>query len=120
MLFAAFALAFVLSSVPLLQIVLFGITIAALSLARGWLTVLLGLPSFVFLGHVSYAVYMIHFPIIKLIQNFNAIAGLEGAGPWAAHAMVVLWALVITGCASTVYLFYEKPVQRWLRSRWTD
>jgi len=114
----AFSASFLLLSVPLLQILLFGITIGAISLSQGWLSATLSTKTFVFLGNVSYAVYMIHFPIIKLIQNINALIGLGQLEPWIAHVVVIIWAVVITGCAALTYLFYERPVQKWMRRRW--
>jgi peptidoglycan/LPS O-acetylase OafA/YrhL len=98
----AFFVSFLIPSVPLLQILLFGVMIAAISLSNGWLATALSTDVFVLLGNASYAVYMVHFPAIKLIQNFNALFGIERPEPWIAHIMVVFWAAVITGCGVSV------------------
>ena len=116
----AFFVGLLVPSVPLLQIFLFGVMIAAISLSHGWLSTALSTKTFVLLGNASYAVYMVHFPIIKLIQNINALIGLERPEPLTAHTMVVFWAAVITGCGAVTYLLYERPIQRRMRRMWSN
>lgn len=97
------------------QVLLLGIFLGSAALSAGVLRTFLASRLVVFLGKISYAVYMIHFPIIKLIQNFNQYFGLESPAAPIGVLLVVIWATVIVLLAALVYRYFEIPTQRWLR-----
>lgn len=85
--------------IPLFAVLLFAL--AGDSDAR-----LLGNSPMLLLGEASYALYMIHTPVMHLLQ--------------AAHASPLLnwWGLAATVLLSVaVFRFYETPARRWIRSR---
>jgi peptidoglycan/LPS O-acetylase OafA/YrhL len=69
-------------------------------------------PAFVKLGQWSFALYLLHFPIVV-----TAAAVLAKAGPAVAVPVSVAVILVSIGLSALVFEFFERPVERWLRSR---
>jgi peptidoglycan/LPS O-acetylase OafA/YrhL len=71
---------------------------------------LLRRPSFVFLGEISYAIYIYHW------IAWTSLAALVNRGqdpkPWLLPAIVLV---VLFSAAS--YLWFEKPARRWIRER---
>lgn len=64
-----------------------------------------------FLGGLSYPFYIIHLPIIRAAAFLYSRNQPHFLGPGVAALCSVLAALVV---ASGVFLFYDRPVRRWL------
>lgn len=112
----AFMAVFFVPEIPALaQILLLGVFVGALTMVNGPMKAFLSNRLMVLLGHASYAVYMVHFPVIKVIQNFNAYFGFESPDRVTAQLLVVSWAFFITILSVFLYRAYERPVQRLMR-----
>jgi peptidoglycan/LPS O-acetylase OafA/YrhL len=102
--------------VACLALVLLGCAAAAGPVHR-----LLAAPATVFLGEVSYAVYMIHFALVLVVIRVHEAAGI---GVMARSVQVGLYLGVIAlarGMAALVTIGYERPARRFLRGlvdRW--
>ena len=77
---------------------------------------LLRLAPLVYLGEISYSVYMIHFPL-QVVLHLMTVAGwiaLDYANPGVLAAFLLL----TVGAASLSYHFLELPAQRGINRRW--
>lgn len=91
----------------------FACLLLALALDRGPAARLLGGKLPVWLGDVSYATYLVHFPLfiaVKLVLVGDDLQ-LSAAG-FAAYCAVLL------ALSGGLYHWLEKPAQRWLNRRW--
>lgn len=97
--------------------VLVGFPTLILCAARGrWMKGLLRLAPLVYLGEISYSVYMIHFPL-QVVLHLMTVAGwiaLDYANPGVLAAFLLL----TVGAASLSYHFLELPAQRGINRRW--
>jgi peptidoglycan/LPS O-acetylase OafA/YrhL len=98
---------------PAASVGCFAILVYALALDRQPLKTIFGNPAVVWLGEISYSIYMIHW--------FVLTQGLALMGPRARDLspgllVGILFALVLAGSALT-YTFVENPSRRWLRRR---
>ena len=114
---ACLVTAFLVSAVPTLQVLLFAAAIGALSRSEGPVRAFFASRPAVALGEISYSVYMVHFPVIKVIHNVNAWLGTERPEPWLAHGLVLAWAVAIVALAAIAYRFVERPARQWCRDR---
>jgi peptidoglycan/LPS O-acetylase OafA/YrhL len=73
--------------------------------------------SLVVLGEWSFALYLVHVFVIKAAWLLFADAGWSRA-TWTAVAAVV--ALLSIGCAGTLYSVVERPVERYIRTRYAS
>lgn len=76
---------------------------------RGWLRRLLGSPVFVWLGTVSYGIYLWHYPVLQKLDLHSHSE---------AYALVLLTAITVVLAGLTYYLV-ELPSQR-LARRWLE
>lgn len=93
---------------------LFPITVVTLTLTearRGTLGKRLAV-----LGDISYASYMLHFPLQLAVVIVAAEAGLPRTVFYSPVALVAFFA-VLLGLALASYRWWERPAQAWLRAR---
>jgi peptidoglycan/LPS O-acetylase OafA/YrhL len=98
--------------VAFLALIIFG---AATS--RGHVTRVLGSRPFIWLGEISYSIYMVHFPVLIVIRRFCERLGFA---QWpAAGKMLAFIATVALVIALAAMLFYvvERPARTRLRDR---
>ena len=92
----------------------FALAILASSVPGNLVARLLSLPPLVYLGEISYSLYMVHVPIRmtlgKLVESRLAVASTAGA--WA---MGLGFCLVTIATAAATYHLVEAPARRWLR-----
>lgn len=84
--------------------------IAVVSFQRGCLSVLLKLPALVFLGEISYSIYLLHYSFMSVYES-------QLSWHSAASAIVryaIFWAVLILAAAAT-YNLLEKPARNSLR-----
>lgn len=96
---------------PALALLIFGLAETAKSDPQS----LVGAPVLVYLGEVSYAVYMTHLPVdIAYFHGLELIVpGLSGAAAWTA------WAGVFVACLAASIIAYhlvERPARTWMRA----
>jgi peptidoglycan/LPS O-acetylase OafA/YrhL len=98
-------------------VILLACTILGSAMSTGYLAQILGSRPFVWLGEVSYSVYMVHFPVLILIRR---LWDRLGFGQWQAAgkslAFFITVALVIT-LAAMLFYFVERPARTRLRNR---
>lgn len=68
-----------------------------------------------FLGNMTYASYLIHFPILLLTVIGFQLA--KTPVPWQQPGMLIAWIVIVFGLSPLVYQKFETPVQQYLRSR---
>ena len=72
-----------------------------------------------FLGAASYAIYVLHVPLLALADRITVemiYQPLEAFAPWAGYA--VLAAIVLA--AWLAHRLYDEPVRRWLTGRFAN
>lgn len=67
------------------------------------------------LGNMTYASYMLQFPILITVLTVFAAAGL--AVPWQEPWLFFAWLVAPFALAVPVYHWFEMPAQNWLRRR---
>ncbi|MEQ1708872.1 MAG: acyltransferase [Terricaulis sp.] len=73
---------------------------------RGWLGWLFSIPLVLYLGKISYGLYLYHY-VVRLYIDEAAFAF---AGEYALYARAVAWGLAAVGCAMTSWHLLEKPI----------
>jgi peptidoglycan/LPS O-acetylase OafA/YrhL len=73
----------------------------------GWIAQVLHWKPLVWLGGISYGIYLFHLPILDLVIKY-------GPGPWLGQVAAAV--LLAVGFAALSYRFVEKPMLR-LKSR---
>ncbi len=110
---------------PTILAVLFACLVVGLAVNAagrpGLFTRFLSLSPLILLGEASYAIYIIHVPMIRYVDRlphemWNKIArALHLPSGGTAQAIAYLFATV--GTAVAIFLFLETPSRRWLRAR---
>ena len=88
--------------------------------AEGQVRKVLNSKVFVYLGNISYSIYMVHIPIILTLFILSLIKGESPIGPeeinllknWMGAFMLLLFVIII---ASLTYRFIEKPARNRLK-----
>jgi peptidoglycan/LPS O-acetylase OafA/YrhL len=65
-------------------------------------------------GELSYPIYAIHYPIVRVVTNVLKHRSLSVGGRLAVAAAVLVVVCVLAGA---LWQFYDKPVRRWLNVR---
>ena len=99
----------------LLVSVLSALLIAVLAVPETWVGRLFELPPFVWIGKLSYGMYLWHFPILLLMTNPNSTTGVE----WWVR---VIQLGLIVGVSFLSFKFVEDPIRKgklgeWLRAQ---
>jgi peptidoglycan/LPS O-acetylase OafA/YrhL len=104
-----------LSKTPRLEvgILLFAALILVLASERDWLCRVLSLRVVVYLGEVSYAVYMVHWVVRVVVRTAAEKTGLIDAVP--APVMVLAYIIVTIAAAIGLYHVVERPWRKRLR-----
>lgn len=87
----------------------------ALSYGKGRIAGWLGKPVMQFMGKISFALYMVHYPLLQiLIKAIGGMDGLKAMETFPAAAFVMgLWFITI-GVAIVIHKYVEIPSQKWL------
>lgn len=90
----------------------YALLIFALGRYQGIVSLALSRPALVYLGEISYAIYLFHQPILRWhslhYMEFHIPIWIQYAGVWAATIAV----------AALVHHAVERPAQRWVRLAW--
>ncbi len=87
----------------------FAVLIYVLALERGYLSRLLSLPFLVILGEVSFAMYMLHQVVLRVMGAHGLVAP-----PGYAWPMFALFCVFIVGLSYAVWVVLERPARRGL------
>lgn len=88
----------------------FAAVIVAMALRHGLVARLLALRPLVVLGEISFAIYMIHHPVLRLYQQHQAMVA--DLPTWLVYA--AYWAVVLIASWLS-WRLVERPCRRWLR-----
>lgn len=91
----------------------------ALGRGRGPVVGLFALSPVVWLGRISYSIYMTHLPVLSVLNRIYPAAILGGMDLAGRTVAVFVYAFAIIGVAATSYTFLEVPARRRI-SRWVD
>ena len=70
---------------------------------------------YLFLGRLSYPLYILHYPLIRVFSNFARAHDLHGTQFWLLIAAEILCAI----CFSLVVIkLFDEPVRDWLGRKW--
>jgi peptidoglycan/LPS O-acetylase OafA/YrhL len=88
-------------------------TLIGLALSGGWLARVLSAEWTVFLGKASYAVYILHIPLLWSYKRWAPywFPGLSGV--W----MSLIYVCAVVAISAVVYRFFEEPANQYLRAR---
>jgi peptidoglycan/LPS O-acetylase OafA/YrhL len=101
-----------------LVVVLFAVLVLALSRPGPVSSALLGTRGAVYLGEISYSIYVLHTTVL-LVMGQLAQRILPPSDP-ARWAFLGVYVIATIGCAHAVYRFVEEPARAYLRRRWTS
>jgi peptidoglycan/LPS O-acetylase OafA/YrhL len=91
------------------------LVILGFSAATGRLAYVLSVPALVLLGHASYAIYLLHDPILRYARVLVVEMNTEFPGASGIWVALVLLAIIIVSAICT-YRLVETPARRYLRS----
>ncbi len=115
--FLAFLIAASVGLSDFLLIGLLALTILGAAQSRGFLAWTLGSRPLVWLGEVSYSIYMVHFPVLIAIRRFWERLGIaEWHSAGRIFAFLATIALVVA-CAAILFHVIERPARTRLRDR---
>ena len=69
------------------------------------------------MGVISYSIYMVHFLLLKLAQNFVYWLGLEHPPAVVGLLLTLGWSATVTMVAAGIYWAIERPARNWCRER---
>ncbi|MBN8707879.1 MAG: acyltransferase [Verrucomicrobia bacterium] len=79
---------------------------------------LLSTPLIVYLGHISYALYLVHAIVQKLFLATLLNPALHADSQWWRIGAFVLYLLAPLIAASILYHLIEEPCRKWIRHHW--
>ena len=71
---------------------------------------------FEYLGDISYATYLLHFPLQLALALIALRIGLTSAFFMQGWVMIAFY-IVLVAAGAACYRFFERPMQSWLRDR---
>jgi peptidoglycan/LPS O-acetylase OafA/YrhL len=84
----------------------------SIALSNNWLTKLFSTEPFMYLGQISYGVYILQLPIaILILRVFHPWVG------WPFRHSVLLFLVALTGMAALAYEWLEKPIIACVKAR---
>jgi peptidoglycan/LPS O-acetylase OafA/YrhL len=98
-------------------VALLALTIFGTALSRGHVMQILGSGPLVWLGEISYSVYMVHFPVLIIIRRFWEWLGFaqwQAIGHISAFMATVVLILVL---AAMLFYVVERPARSRLRDQ---
>jgi peptidoglycan/LPS O-acetylase OafA/YrhL len=103
---------------------IFGLLIVALSKDKGSISEFLKRKTCLFLGRISYSIYMVHFFVAFLLTNFIKVVckllhvpatmpgtdlAIIGRSGWIMDAVTIVYLMIVIAIASFTYSWIEKP-----------
>ncbi|TSH98165.1 acyltransferase [Verticiella sediminum] len=100
-------------------VVLFALLLVTLACNQGWPAALLGTKPLVFLGEISYAIYMCHMLLMETADTFSRAMTGRALGRYldvSASLVVLLGGLLLVAlCSAWLYRRIELPARAWIK-----
>lgn len=74
----------------------------------------------VYLGHTSYALYLVHAIVQKILKATVLTPALHSGSPFVRNGVFVLYLVLPLAAASLLYHLVEEPCRKWIRARWKN
>lgn len=97
-------------------IALLAIFIGALAMSSGVTAKLFSLAPLVWLGEISYSLYMVHFPVLRALNIVFKPERLQAMGPFATAGAYCMSIGICVACAAVLYYLVEHPLRVRLRN----
>jgi peptidoglycan/LPS O-acetylase OafA/YrhL len=88
----------------------FALIIFVMAFQAGYISSFLTAPLLVWLGEISYSIYLLHYPLVQYIAAHRC--NLDGLSNWS---VLVLYLLLVLVCSDLNYVLVETPLRGWLR-----
>jgi peptidoglycan/LPS O-acetylase OafA/YrhL len=98
-------------------VALLAVTILGTAMSRGSWTRILGTGPLLWLGEISYSVYMVHFPVLIVVRRFWERLGFAEWGPAGKVSAFLATDLLVVALAAVLFYLVERPVRARLRDR---
>ena len=98
-------------------VALLAVTILGTAMSRGSWARILGSGPLVWLGEISYSIYMVHFPVLIIIRRFWERLGFAEWGPAGKLSAFLATDLLVVALAAMMFYVVERPVRTRLRDR---
>ncbi len=95
-------------------VVMMAVVLLLASLARGRYTSILTHRAAIYLGEISYAIYILHYPVFRFLHVLGGDLyqyTAEHGSTTAVIALALATLLLVTGCAALLHQLVEKPVR---------
>jgi len=89
---------------------LYACLILIMAFQRGWLSRTFSVGPMVFLGEISYSVYLVHWIVLQYLQGWQS--QLQSVPTWCGCA--IYW-LIVIALASGIFTFVERPARQIMR-----
>jgi peptidoglycan/LPS O-acetylase OafA/YrhL len=101
-------------------VIMMGGLLLAASRATGWAMLPLNHKAAIYMGEISYAIYILHYPVFRLLRcigktQYNEIA--ENGTMLQVYALATLSFLTLITLSALAHEFIEKPVRQWAKQR---
>ena len=100
-----------------LLVALLAFTILGAVTSKGYLVRILGCRPLVWLGEVSYSVYMVHFPVLILIRRFWERLGFAAWEPAGKTFAFLITVTLVVALAAALFYLVERPARTRLRDQ---
>jgi peptidoglycan/LPS O-acetylase OafA/YrhL len=104
-------------SMAALALPFFALLITLLACGRGSIARAMARPKMLWLGEISYGIYIVHAPIWLLLSGFAIAAFHVETTNLALLLAYVLLSVVVAGLSFT---YLERPARRYIRARWAQ
>jgi peptidoglycan/LPS O-acetylase OafA/YrhL len=98
-------------------VALLALTILGTAMSRGSWAQALGSGPLLWLGEVSYSVYMVHFPVLIVVRRFWERLGFAEWGAAGKVCAFLATDLLVVALAAALFYLVERPVRTRLRDR---
>ena len=98
-------------------VALLALTILGTAMSRGSWARALGSGPLLWLGEVSYSVYMVHFPVLIVVRRFWERLGFAEWGAAGKASAFLATDLLVVALAAALFYLVERPVRTRLRDR---
>ena len=99
-------------------VLLFAPLLCGLFTTSGWIAGFFSTPLVVYLGHTSYALYLVHAIVQKVLKATVFHAAIRSESQIVHVLVFLLYLLLPLAAASLLYHSVEEPCRKWIRTRW--